>query len=270
MRHLFWYVQISPPGWLYMSSAPAGLAWAELRSQLAPELAPAPAQPDEDTPDWEWSSLAAALPVYYTYDKTSDSATSLAFRPGVTSGPDAAKGSQTAAQLLEQGRKAAGDAKSSSFAANAAKNEGATVTTNHAGSSATQPQGSAKQSEASVQPPVTGAVAAPLAVLTQQPEPLAASLSAPLKRAEPQHASPKSPARPQAHITATSAQKPATKGSDRGGAVSVPCPAPHASSDGTNISQDDEEVAGAMIMHQVGSAALATSPQSSGTMPESW
>ena len=248
----------------------AGIAWAELRSQPAPELASGPAETDDDAPDWEWTSLAAALPVYYTYDKTSDSATSLAFRPGATTGPDAAKGSRTAAQLLGQGSKVAGHpGSSSSFAATPADRGGAAPAA-PATSTGTPPEGPVTAAEARLQLPVADAATAPAAAVTLQPAPHARSHSVPIKSTEPHHASPRVPARPQAHLTASSAQKSVHRSGDRGTGSSTPSVAPVTSSNGANISQEEEEVEGAMLMHQTGSAALATSPQGSGAVPESW
>ncbi|CAL8470828.1 g10370 [Coccomyxa elongata] len=47
-----------------------GIDWEHIRTQEAPAVAPPPdeAQDPGDGFDWEWSSMAAALPVYYTTD----------------------------------------------------------------------------------------------------------------------------------------------------------------------------------------------------------
>ena len=246
----------------------AGIAWAEVRGQSAPELAPGPVEADDDAPDWEWTSLAAALPVYYTYDKTSDSATSLAFRPGATTGPDAAKGSLTAAQLLGQGSKVASKPGSSSSHAATTAERGGAAPSAHAISTGEPPQGPARAPEARLQLPVADTATAPAAAVILQSAPHARSHSVPIILTD--HASPKGPARPQAHLTASSAQKSVHRSGDRGAVSSPAHSAPVTSSAGANISQEDEEVEGAIMMHQTGSAALATSPQGSGAVPESW
>lgn len=47
-----------------------GIDWQNVRQQEAPSIAPPPAEPQSsaDDFDWEWSSMAAALPVYYSTD----------------------------------------------------------------------------------------------------------------------------------------------------------------------------------------------------------
>lgn len=46
-----------------------GIDWQHIREQDAPSVAPPPVQPKQSAYDfdWEWSSLAAALPVYYSH-----------------------------------------------------------------------------------------------------------------------------------------------------------------------------------------------------------